>query len=222
MRGAAVKSLRHLLAAIVGLAMTAVPSGAGVIYSSFGPGFAYSSVGPEISGASSPDGLFRLAAGFTSPGNAAVSRIDFAIGQLSGTNGVTVSLWTDAGGSLGSQLGTWDITGLSPVGQPEVNTIIGISGIDLAAGANYFLMAQSLAAGGREVWSDGKVGVTTNVIGDSGSGWSTGFNTRAPAFDLLSAESPVPAVPEPATLSLVAAGMAFAGSVRRRRNKHRA
>jgi hypothetical protein len=180
----------------------------GVIASVFGAGSSFASVifsdfsnqaghyccgGYAVAGpnSASPGGAQTQADAFTSPINAAVSQIDVALGNLSGTNSAIVSLWTDVGSALGTELGAWTLSGqgkFAPGFKINVYSITGISNITLGAGSSYFLQIAPGAADTFDGWYFNRIGYAdTHLInGISFPGSIAG------AFQVLSPFTPVP------------------------------
>jgi hypothetical protein len=208
------KFLAGAAIAAASLAWAASAEASTTIFSSFDPGPSYSSSsGWTVSTSSSAVGTtYSPAMNFTSPGDYVVTQIDLGLGNVAGQNAVDISLWTDAGGALGSNLGTWHVTGLPAFGSTgtALTTISGITGVSVHTGANYWLSA------------DG--------VGDSWNGWNL---TGAPgtilypccgtlsgglgAFDVI---GDVPTgVPEPATWISVILGFGALGLAMRNRRR---
>src|SRR5579862_5966856 len=77
-----------------------------------GSGGANWGIGWTVSGTSSDAGGYNDdAEQFQSATTGVVTEIDAAVGIVTGTNSLIVSLYTDAGGSLGSLMDTWTVNG---------------------------------------------------------------------------------------------------------------
>ena len=186
-----------------------------VIFDDFGTGTSYDCC--------TAYGLNTLAVSFTSTDNIAVSQIDLAIyylGHVGTTNAATVSLVTNptgiSGDPLGMALGTWSITDL-PTGwnganwYGNVETINGITGINLKAGNFYYLL---VSAEGNETigWNFNSTGTYGTIL------WGGSLRVDQnplPAFDILG-HGP-PAVPEPSTWAMLLIGFAGIGFMAYRR-----
>lgn len=162
---------------------------------------------------------FSSASGFVSPGNFSLEQIDVGLSNVTGTNSATVSLWTDAAGVPGTLLGSWSVSNLPAFGATDsaLTTISGISGIDLLAGAAYFLAVAPGAGDTWDTWNWSTVS-TGDVLysTDGGATWGTNGGAQAlGAFVLIGSTGG--SVPEPITITLFGAGLAGAAAMRRRR-----
>jgi hypothetical protein len=96
--------------------------------------------GWTISGPISPIGqTFADAMPFTAPGNATVTKLIVGVGYVTGTNGVTLSLNSDAGGVPGAALASFDLSGLPQFGScctVEMQN----TGVPINAGAKYWVV----------------------------------------------------------------------------------
>ncbi len=198
-------------AAVCCLSFTGAANASSVIFSDFGPSNSYlEDIGWTVAGAggASP-GNYSAGMAFTSSSAASVSQIDIGIGNVNATpNAATISLWTDVANALGTELASWSITGLPVFGATSntVVTISGISGVNLAAGASYFLYAT--APGGTwNAWNENTIGATGEVL-LSCCAEEPEPNTLG-AFDVLG--SSVTATPLPSTWTMLMAGFAGLG-----------
>jgi hypothetical protein len=207
-----------VLVAFIAFCAASVPAMASsVVFNNFGPGFDYNCcIGGTLGGPASPVGWVIQANQFTALAGGSVSEIDVAIGLVVGTNGATVSLWTDNSGIPGIQLGSWDITNLPDFGTCcAVSSILGISGINVSAGASYFLMA-STPRDTWDAWNFNSIGDTglVDFTFDGGTTWHQAPGSTRYAFQVLA--NPVP---EPGTLMLFGSGIiGLAGILRRKIN----
>lgn len=197
-------------------ALTAGSAQAAVIYSSFGPGgFFEQNIGFSMWGAGSAMRLETWSAmAFTSAGEADVSEISLAIGNLFGDPAVEVSLWSK---DLTTQLGSWSVT--APVGWDAFAPakINGISGVHLSAGVEYALVAKASNTGWN-FWAWG----SEDAMGESqehtdGHAFDYGYGMQG-AFEI---QGDATAVPEPATWALMIVGFGGAGAMIRSRRGRR-
>ena len=194
------KTTLALIAAAVSLS-AGEASAATTFFSDLGPGGSYNCcAGWAVGGPVSPA---APAESFTSLSSGEVANIDIAIGQVfSGT--VNVSLWTDSGGALGTELGSWTVTPATFFGlSTTILTDVHVSGVSLVSGDSYFL---ELASAGTSSWNWNTIGATGTLI-DSGA--TTPGDTLG-AFEVVGA-------PEPATWALMLAGFAGMGAALRSR-----
>ena len=153
---------------------------------------------------------------FVAASSGNVSQIDLVLENAlgAGPSGVTVSLWTDVGDGLGTELGSWDVTALPPsafIYAPSVS--IAVSGVTLVGGDTYFLQTQAddgVAAG----WEFNITGATTEILFQ---GRDTGVDV-AGAFDVLGTFS---GAPEPASWALSLFGLGLIGGALRSRRARR-
>lgn len=178
--------------ALVVLALTgpccAGPAVADVIFTNFGPGNTYESAGGGwiVSGGAYVNNL-APAFLFTSGGSYDVTQIDLGLGD-GGTSpynpSVIVSLWTDNGGQLGTQLGSWDAS-VSTSGM-SILTITLTSGITLSDGSSYWLQTSGANSDSSAMW-----GFSNSPTGQPGGyceptlGACTSATTDQAAFDVL-------------------------------------
>lgn len=197
---------------------------AATIYSNLGAGNSYdSATGWTVSGTTAPVGFQTLAQGFAALGDFDIEQIDIGFGLVSGTNSARVSLWTDSSGVTGSQLGSWDVSGIPTFGSTSTGlvTISGITGISVTSGMNYFLKIEALVSDTWAGWNWNNTGATGLLLADQGSGWTSNPDQILGAFDILG-DGSVTDVPEPEALgpfliALLAAASTFARARKRRR-----
>jgi hypothetical protein len=179
---------------------------AAVLYSNFGPGNSYACcIGSGVFGGIFGSGVDAMP--FTPTAAGDVGQIDLALNTFIGTSGgVTISLWTNNGGALGTQLGSWSA---NPPGSGLL-TIGGISGVHLDALTSYFLAATE-AGDAIDIWYDNNTGAFGTII-IAGSPQ----NNFLKAFDVLSANVTTPV---PAALPLFATGLGAMALLARRRKR---
>src|SRR5262249_50099948 len=121
---------------------------ADTIFTTFGPGNSYNSgVANVVSDTQINQYQFAVV------GNFSVTQIDLAVAYFGdgSPNGVIVSLLTDNANFAGTALGSWSLSPLPLFSRiaPPVQTITGITGIELATGL-YWLQVAPLSPGGHE------------------------------------------------------------------------
>jgi len=146
--------------------------------------------GWSVSGSSSANtDQFWNANAFTPAADAEITRIDVAIGNLSGTNGVTLQLATDSGGVPGTVLRTWHLTGLPAFGTCCTLDTTGTA-VFVHQSQQYWLVALPAAGDTYDAWNvaptDGTGPVKSN---EAGTGWVT-FGSTQGAFDVIGIACP--------------------------------
>ncbi len=200
------------------LLLSALPARAQVLaYGNFigGSGYDYTS-GQIISG---PDATPYATRGyrFTSAADGALESIEAGImyqGAGSGPNAVTMTLYADNGGTLGSVLESWTLTDLPTFGSPApARSFSSVVHPTLVAGEAYFLVGSatgnSSACWGR-IWSMGD-----SVFSVDGAAYQYASNQWMGAYRVE-----LSAVPEPATSALLL-GLAGLGIIAVRRRPRR-
>jgi len=212
-----------LLACSIGLlafvaALPATSKASTVIYSDFGSNNNYDCCeGYTISGSNSVIGTaYSDAMLFTSGANYSVTQLDVAVGYVTGTNGAQISIAEDNGGIPGTSLGSWAVTGLTTFGNCcDVATVSGITGVDLLAGWNYFVVVDPGGSDTWDAWNLNTVGAIGQLDQSNNGVWNQYTGSTLGAFDVLG--NPSGTTPEPATLLLLGTGLLGIYSRRRRK-----
>ncbi len=136
--------------------------------------------GYTLSGPTSPIGeQIWLAVGFTPSANATVTEIDAAIGTVEGTNGIVLSLASDAGGVPGATLKSFKIGGLPTFGSCCALAVgKDKKGIPVTAGTQYWVTVTTSAQESDE-WAAWPFNtsdmISSQVLAqNTGSGWTAG------------------------------------------------
>jgi hypothetical protein len=142
--------------------------------------------GGTIGGPTSQVGQIWQAEAFTPTANATVTEIDAGVGFVSGVNGVTVGLYTDASGVPGTALISKDATGLGAFGACcALVAVKDKTGAAVTAGTQYWVVI-STDKKTTTTWDAWNMNSTDQVdpipfASNSGSGWTGGFSTT-PAY----------------------------------------
>lgn len=146
--------------------------------------------GGTIGGPASQVGQVWQAEAFTPSGNFKVTNIDAAVGFVSGTNGVTIGLYADAGGIPGKKLFAKNVTGLGAFGGCcGLATIKSKNGIAITSGTQYWVVI-STDKNTSTTWDAWNMNTTDQIDPinwaiNEGSGWSGGQTLPAFSFDVL-------------------------------------
>jgi hypothetical protein len=162
-----------------------LPQGAKEIYSTFNtdPDNAYDCCnGWTISAPGSIVGARQdVAMPFTPDKNYAVKTVTVAVGYVTGTNGVTISLNQDAGGVPGAVIKRGRVTGLPSFGSCCVTASIGTKGAAVAAGTTYWVVVNTdkKSADTWNAWNWNNVGMQGAFAFNNGTGWQASSGTLA-------------------------------------------
>ncbi len=188
--------------------VVALPAPASTFFSDLGTGqnVYQCCVGFTVFGSPIPGQSTEPANLFTSGLSGSVSEIQFALGYANGlSDSVTAMLMTDSGGVPGTVMGSWTVSSTELFGFCcNLVDITGISGINLVAGQQYFLVLNP-AVLTDDAWnlnSTGATGVTLDSS-DGGQTWHSGFTNTLGALAVYGKST---SVPEPGSLFLLASG----------------
>lgn len=207
-------ALISTLAVLVVLAVAPTPAQADTIFSNFGSATSFSnglavcgSCGPYDSSIQAGDPEY-LATSFTPSADFTLSEIDVPLGRYSGTNGATVELLNDASGLPGSTiLESWTLTNLpgsSTTFTPQSLTSSG--GVSLSSGVQYWVAVFPEDSTSWIDWSTNTLNpAESGYAYNFGYGWAS-YDYTTPAFQVLGTPAAV-ATPEPASLTLLGAGL---------------
>jgi hypothetical protein len=204
--------LRAVMLVAAAIALCATPGRASVIYSDLGPGKSFNCCqGRGFGGSGSFVGFVEiLAAEFIPAHNDRIRQIDLALSHVAGFNdGARVSLWTGVAALPTAELAVWELHDPLPeFGDfSTANITIHVDpGIEVEAGGEYFIAVGPLDQSSDFFgdWSDNSQDIHGTMAFSNGGGWSQDHGSyRMPAFDVLSD------APEPATLALFTAGLAW-------------
>jgi hypothetical protein len=150
----------------------------------------------------------------------AVSQIDLAIAKVSGPNTFYASLWTNVGGTPGTQVANafWNnlSTNILLSTCCDLVTIGGISGVTLAGGQQYYLILGPVNINDAslnffDLNSTGASGTVLYMT--AGGAWTVDSSHTLGAFDVLS-------TPEPSSILLLGTGLSALFFMRRKQSRH--
>lgn len=180
----------------------------------FGSGDSYfTGSGSTISGLGSAVGVkFVQGFQFTAGNSGSVSQMVVAMGHVTGTPQVTMRLYSDSGNTLGSQIGSDYTTSINAnsfgTGNEIITRDVSAAGWSMTSGQNYWLLAQSP----NDAWlawndSNSSSGLKVLISNDGAPGYSNGTHMAVR----------LEAVPEPASMIALGAGLLAVARARRKR-----
>lgn len=202
------KHLRFVLV-IIGIGFAKLSFGQTVTYTSFLPGYSFNTThqGIALTGPGDPNPViaaFQFTAGVTGP----LDSVRVPIRYLWGHSDITISVYGDNSGQVGSLMKTWQISSL---GGWHIDTVTNSdSSIVITSGTQYWLQLGSLGDG-VHYWGkslQGGLMQSAYIFNNSGI-YSYGNSDEFPAYE-------VSVVPEPASLIALSLGVLL---IRRRKGK---
>jgi hypothetical protein len=149
-----------------------------------------------------------VAMAFTPGSDATVTHIDVAIGWISGTDSVTVTLDADNGsGAPGTAIDSWTVT--PPAW--EASALITLTGSDALTGGDQYWLVATTPSDTWDVWTDNTLGERGATVLDG----TPGTQLFQGGFDVLSGTGDT-AAPEPSTVALGAGALLMLACSRRR------
>jgi len=209
--------LALIFAAIMLTLLSSVSYADTVQFSTFGPGQSFqTATNTGWSVYDTPTGFQQVASSFAPTATFTLTQIDVAASYLSGPNQITVELLSNAGGTPGSVIESWTLTGLPQAfnGSFTPEALTAAPGITLMEGTTYWL--ELLTSDGTvALWNySPNITGTTDVLGNvTGPSWVADSNQYVPAYDVQGTT----AAPEPSALPMLSAGIILLGLVVARR-----
>lgn len=122
---------------------------------------------------------------FTPAADGTVRAIHAAVGWVTGTNGVAISLHADAGGLPGAALKKGSVTGLPVFGTCCVTASI-IGGAPVAAGTQYWVVVRTnkQSADTWNAWNYNNLGLAGTFAFNTGTGWQLSSSSLS-AFNVV-------------------------------------
>jgi len=165
-----------------------------------------------------PGPFFAQGFSFTPSATEGLQQVDIALQIFGGTDLVVVTLNANNAGLPGAVLETWNVSGLpAPASCCVLQTLLPAVPLTLTFGTTYWLVATPGAADTFAGWPVNNTGAKgPRAVQSSPGGEFTifGANDDQGAFDVIGTAA---AVPEPATITFAAAGLALLAAVRLRR-----
>jgi hypothetical protein len=132
--------------------------------------------GDSVSGSGSYSGQSWQAVAFTATENVQVQTVEIGANYISGTNGINIGIWSDAGGLPGEPLASGDVTGLQGQNACCVPAVMTIKkGVALTSGTQYWIVLSTDDSNADAVvqWGYNVTDVSDQALqaSNNGSGW---------------------------------------------------
>jgi hypothetical protein len=203
-----------------------IPAEASVLFSNFGfpPNFKYDSTNGYVVGAAGQNNEVIGVQFQPLSGGEHLFVVELPLSLISGTNEVSVYLYTDAGNQPGTIIGHDDVVGRlplsAPIFPPTLPTFVSMATPVLAFGTPYWLVLSALNSDTAIEWYFNSVGDAPNATNYafngngslSGPWFHSPAGTARPTFQVEGTGAP-----EPGTLGLLGVGCATVFSMRLRR-----
>jgi hypothetical protein len=171
------------------------------IYSDFGSNNSFSGSGWCVSGPNNSDCTSNhtrwIAAPFFVGATAKLGSIAIALGNISGTNGATISLMGNAGGiPAENTLESWTISNLPSTSSPAITTLTSKNNPTLLVETAYWIVVQPAAANTMDYWFTNNLGLNGGLQDVDFAGWTslTSTNPTLPAFAVYAVPPGPPAL----------------------------